>query len=82
MSRAADVVEVVARALVEHPDEVVVRESERRDRTHVALTTASGDLGKVIGRQGRTAAAVRALAEAAAQLDGGHAQVEFLDAAE
>ena len=82
MSRAADVVEVVARALVEHPDEVVVTESERRDRTRVALTTASGDLGKVIGRQGRTAAAVRALAEAAAQLDGRHAQVEFLDAAE
>ncbi|MXY15906.1 MAG: KH domain-containing protein [Acidobacteria bacterium] len=58
MSRARDVVEVVARALVEHPDEVVVTETERRDRTRVALTTASGDLGKVIGRQGRTAAAV------------------------
>ena len=82
MSRVRDVVEVVARALVEHPEEVVVRETERRDRTRVALTTASGDLGKVIGRQGRTAAAVRALAEAAAQLDGMHAHVEFLDAAE
>ena len=82
MSRVRDVVEVVARALVEHPEEVVVTESERRDRTRVVLTTASGDLGKLIGRQGRTATAVRALAEAAAQLDGMHAHVEFLDAAE
>lgn len=82
MSRARDVVEVVARALVEHPDEVVVTETERGDRIRVALTTASGDLGKLIGRQGRTATAVRALAEAAAQLDGMHAHVEFLDAAE
>lgn len=82
MSRARDVVEVVARALVEQPDGVVVTETERRDRTRVALTTAGGDLGKLIGRQGRTAAAVRALAEAAAQLDGMHAHVEFLDAAE
>ncbi len=82
MSRARDVVEVVARALVEHPDEVVVDETERRDGTRVTLTSADGDLGKLIGRQGRTAAAVRALAEAAAQLDGMHAHVEFLDAAE
>lgn len=82
MSRARDVVEVVARALVEHPEEVVVSETERGDRTRVALTTASGDLGKLIGRQGRTASAVRALAEAAAQLDGMHSQVDFLDAAE
>jgi predicted RNA-binding protein YlqC (UPF0109 family) len=82
VSRARDVVEVVARALVEHPEEVVVSETERGDRTRVALTTASGDLGKLIGRQGRTASAVRALAEAAAQLDGMHSQVDFLDAAE
>ena len=82
MSRARDVVEVVARALVEYPEEVVVSETERGDRTRVALTTASGDLGKLIGRQGRTASAVRALAEAAAQLDGMHSQVDFLDAAE
>jgi predicted RNA-binding protein YlqC (UPF0109 family) len=82
VSRARDVVEVVARALVEHPEEVVVSETERGDRTRVALTTASGDLGKLIGRQGRTASAVRALAETAAQLDGMHAHVDFLDAAE
>ena len=82
MSRARDVVEAVARALVEHPDDVQVVEHEWRDGTRVALTTATGDLGKVIGRQGRTAAAVRALASAAAELDGMQAHVDFLDAAE
>lgn len=82
MSRARDVVEVVARVLVERPDEVTVSETEQRDRTRIALTAADGELGRLIGRQGRTAAAVRALAEAAAQLDGAHADVEFLDAAE
>ena len=46
----------------------MVTETERRDRTRVALT-ASGDLGKVIGRQGHNLAAVRALAEASPQLD-------------
>lgn len=82
MSRARDVVEAVARALVDHPDKVVVTESERRDGSRVALTTEEGDLGKVIGRQGRTAAAVRALATAAADLDGTRVTVDFLDARE
>ena len=82
MSRARDVVEAVARALVDHPDKVVVTETDRRDGSRVALTTESGDLGKLIGRQGRTAAAVRALASAAADLDGTRVTVDFLDATE
>ncbi len=82
MTRARDVVEVVARALVDHPDAVAVTETERRDGTRVALRTESGDLGKLIGRQGRTAEAIRALATAAAELDGDLARVDFLDADE
>lgn len=82
MSRARDVVEVVARALVDHPDKVVVIESERRDGSRVALSTEAGDLGKLIGRQGRTAAAVRALATAAAELDDERVTVDFVDAHE
>ena len=82
MSRARDVVEAVARALVDHPDKVVVTETDRRDGSRVALTTEPGDLGKLIGRQGRTAAAVRALATAAADLDGTRVTVDFLDADE
>ncbi len=82
MTRARDVVEVVARALVDHPDAVTVTETDRRDGTRVALRTEAGDLGKLIGRQGRTAEAIRALALAAAELDGDLARVDFLDADE
>ena len=82
MSRARDVVEAVARALVDHPDKVVVTETDRREGSRLALRTEAGDLGKLIGRQGRTAAAVRALATAAADLDGTKVSVDFLDADE
>ena len=58
------VVEVIARALVDHPDSVRVTESERRGMTVLSLSTAPGDMGKIIGRQGRTVRALRALAHA------------------
>jgi hypothetical protein len=79
VSRARDVVEVVARALAERPDEVVVTEAERRGQTVVELTMAPGELGRVIGRQGRTAAALRALAAAAGEVDGARVAVDFRD---
>jgi hypothetical protein len=79
VSRARDVVEVVARALAATPDGVEVTEVERRGMTVVELTMAPGELGRVIGRQGRTAAAVRALAAAAAELDGTKVSVDFRD---
>ncbi len=79
MSRARDVVEVVARALAATPDGVEVTEVERRGLTVVELTMAPGELGRVIGRQGRTAAAVRTLAIAAGELDEQRVAVEFLD---
>ena len=58
MSRASNVVEVLARALADRPDDVKVVESTHRDRTLVELFVAPVDLGKMIGRQGRTAAAL------------------------
>lgn len=79
MSRARDVVEVVARALAERPDEVVVTEADRRGQSVIELTMAPGELGRVIGRQGRTATAVRALAAAAGELDGARVTVDFRD---
>ena len=82
MSRVKDVVEVIATALVDHPDLVEVTESERRDGPHVEVRTAEGDLGKMIGRQGRTATAIRALAGVAADTEGQRATVDFLDADE
>jgi predicted RNA-binding protein YlqC (UPF0109 family) len=79
VSRARDVVEVVAKALAGRPNEVRVTESDRRGTTVVQLAMAPGELGRVIGRQGRTAAAVRTLAAAAAELDGIKVSVDFSD---
>jgi len=79
VSRARDVVEVVARALAATPDEVAVTESERRGSTVVELAMAPGELGRVIGREGRTATALRTLAAAAGELDGRKVVVDFSD---
>jgi predicted RNA-binding protein YlqC (UPF0109 family) len=79
VSRARNVVEVVARALAARPEEVHVTEIDRRGTTIVELSMAPGELGRAIGRQGRTAAAVRTLAAAAAELDGARVSVEFVD---
>jgi predicted RNA-binding protein YlqC (UPF0109 family) len=81
VSRAGAVVEVVARALADRPEEVRVSENAHRGQTVVELFMAPGDLGRVIGRQGRTAAALRTLAAAAAELDGVKVTVEFRDRA-
>jgi uncharacterized protein len=79
VSRARDVVEVVARTLAGKPDAVRVTEREARGQTFVELSMAPGDLGRVIGRQGRTAAAIRTLANLAAEIDGGKVTVDFRD---
>ncbi|HET9369578.1 MAG TPA: KH domain-containing protein [Vicinamibacterales bacterium] len=79
MSRARDVVEVVARALAGSPDDVQVTELDRRGQTVIELTMAPGELGRVIGRQGRTASAVRTLAAAAGEMDGRRVVVDFRD---
>ena len=79
MSRARDVVEVVARALAARPEAVAVVETERRGQHVVELSMAPGELGRVIGRQGRTAAAVRSLAATAGEIDGHRVIVDFRD---
>ena len=79
MSRARDVVEVIARALADHPDQVRVVEADARGHVVVELFMAPGDLGRVIGRQGRTANAVRQLAALAGEREGVRATVEFRD---
>ena len=79
MSKARDVVEVVARVLADRPEQVQVTERAGKGQTVVELTMARGDLGRVIGRQGRTAAAIRTLVTLAAELDGTKATVDFRD---
>lgn len=82
MSRAREVVEFVAKALVDHPESVRVEERVDRGGVRIELTTRPGDLGKLIGRRGRTASAVRTLADIAAERDGVRAAVDFLDSEE
>jgi uncharacterized protein len=73
------VVEVVAKALVDHPEAVRVSENDRRGMTVYSLSTASGDMGKIIGRQGRTAAALRTLVALTAEKHGKRAQLDIRD---
>ncbi|MEY8393600.1 KH domain-containing protein [Lachnospiraceae bacterium 45-P1] len=60
-----ELVEVIAKALVDNPDEVVVTELEKEDETVIELKVASSDMGKVIGKQGRIAKAIRSVVKAA-----------------
>lgn len=60
-----ELVEVIAKALVDNPDEVVVTESENDDELVIELKVAPSDMGKVIGKQGRIAKAIRSVVKAA-----------------
>lgn len=79
MSKARAVVEVMTRALAGRPDDVRVTEAEHRGQTVVEVFMAPGELGRIIGRQGRTAAAVRSVAAAAGDLESRRVTVEFRD---
>lgn len=61
-----ELVEVIAKALVDHPEEVVVTETEKDKTIVVELRVAQEDMGKVIGKQGRIAKAIRSVVKAAA----------------
>lgn len=61
-----ELVEVIAKALVDKPDEVTVIEKKEGKTTVLELHVADGDMGKVIGKQGRIAKAIRSVVKAAA----------------
>lgn len=61
-----ELVEVIAKSLVDHPDEVVVSEKETEHAIILELKVAADDMGKVIGKQGRIAKALRSVVKAAA----------------
>jgi uncharacterized protein len=77
--RAADVLEYVAKQLVDNPDDVEVRIDEDDRQTVLELHVNDDDLGKVIGKRGRTAKALRTLVKAAASLDDDNVTVEIID---
>jgi predicted RNA-binding protein YlqC (UPF0109 family) len=79
VSAVRAVVEVLAKALTDTPDQVTVVESQNRGGTLVELYVAPGEMGRVIGKQGRTAAALRTLASAAGEKEGKTVTLEIRD---
>ncbi len=71
------VVEVLAKALADRPDDVRVTESQHQKVTLIELFVSPQDIAKVIGRQGRTAAALRTLATTAGERDGKQVTLEI-----
>jgi len=82
VSRARDVVEVITRELADRAEDITVDERVGREVTHIELSTAGHDLGRMIGRQGRTASSIRVLAELAAETENQSVVVDFVDEAD
>ena len=61
-----ELVEVLAQSLVDHPEEVVVTETEKENEILLELKVAPDDMGKIIGKQGRIAKAIRTVVKSAA----------------
>jgi hypothetical protein len=74
-----ELVEEIARALVDNPDDVNVREVEGEQATMIELRVADADRGKVIGKQGRTARSIRALLGAAGMKHNRRFTLEILE---
>ena len=73
-----ELVEVIAKALVDHPEEVTVTETEKDNARVVELRVSPTDMGKVIGKQGRIAKAIRSVVKAAASRDDKKVIVEIV----
>ena len=73
-----ELVEVIAKALVDNPDEVVVTEKTEGRNVTIELHVASSDMGKVIGKQGRIAKAIRSVVKAASSKDNKRVDVEII----
>ena len=73
-----ELVEVIAKALVDNPDEVVVTETVKEKATVIELKVAQSDIGKVIGKQGKVAKSIRAVVKAAATREDKKVLVDLL----
>ena len=73
-----ELVEVIAKALVDYPEEVVVTQKEEGRNTIIELHVASSDMGKVIGKQGRIAKAIRSVVKAASSKENKRVDVEIV----
>ena len=74
-----ELVEVIAKALVDDPDSVVVNEREEKKTTILEVHVADSDMGKVIGKQGRIAKVIRSVVKAAAAKEDKKVIVDIMD---
>ena len=74
-----DLIEYIAKSLVDEPDAVSVAETENEKGTVIQLKVANDDIGKVIGKYGRIAKAMRTVLSAAAMKDGRRFSLDILD---
>jgi predicted RNA-binding protein YlqC (UPF0109 family) len=74
-----ELLEYLAKALVDHPEDVTVNATENESTVVLELNVARDDLGKVIGKQGRIARALRTIVKASAVKNGKRAIVEIVD---
>ena len=74
-----ELIEYIAKSLVEHPDEVVVQESGSGSRVRLELKVNADDMGRVIGRSGRVANSIRTLLRLAAERTGRQATLDVLE---
>ncbi len=74
-----EVVEVIAKALVDNPDEVTVTQTETDSEINVELRVAQSDMGKVIGKQGRIAKAIRSVVKAASSKEKRKVNVDIVN---
>ena len=73
-----ELVEIIAKALVDNPDEVVVSEKTEGRNMEIELHVAASDMGKVIGKQGRIAKAIRSVVKAASSKEKINIDVEIV----
>lgn len=73
-----ELVELIAKSLVSHPDQVVVTETQNDRNILIELRVAPEDMGKIIGKQGRIAKAIRVVVKAAATMDDKKVTVDIL----
>ena len=74
-----DLIEYIAKSLVDHPDEVLVRQSGGGSRVRVELSVSNDDMGRVIGKGGKVANSIRTLLRVAAEREGKQATLDVVE---
>jgi uncharacterized protein len=74
-----DLIEYIAKSLVDHPDDVQVRQSGGGSRVRIELSVAKDDMGRVIGRGGKVANSIRTLLRVAAEREGKQATLDVVE---